>query len=194
MVTQRRTATLSPNHMGLDSVEIVILWEQSLGVSISNEDAATLFTPRMAIDFLATKLGARQHARGACLTLRAFSRLRRAISSAAGVPRNHIRPLARLRDLVPRVNRNSIWLKVQQESGVLSLPKLNWVPWLKLVPLTVGDLAYWVVAHTAHALKGPEEFWTRSEIRTVVRTVVTDVCGARDFSDDDHFVRDIGIC
>ena len=177
--------------MGLDSVEIVMLWEESLGVSITNEEAVTLLTPRMAIDLLATKLHSEISISGGCLTLRAFNRLRRAISCAAGVARSEIRPTARLRELVPRRGRRSTWKAVRSASLVTSLPSLTLG--LYLAPATVGDLAHWVVAHAAHALKAPHEQWTRSEIRIVVRTVVTEICGARDFSDDDQFIRDIGI-
>ena len=35
--------------------------------------------------------------------------------------------------------------------------------------------------------------WARSEIRQVVRAVITDVTCVEDFDDDDDFVRDIGI-
>jgi hypothetical protein len=57
----------------------------------------------------------------------------------------------------------------------------------------VGDLTRWAVVHATKELKGPGESWTRSEIRDVVRRVVSDVTGADEFDDDDDFIHDIGI-
>jgi hypothetical protein len=56
----------------------------------------------------------------------------------------------------------------------------------------MGDLTRWTIAHVAKELKRPGEPWTRSEIRSVVRAVVTDVTGVEDFEDDHDFVHDIG--
>jgi len=67
--------------MGLDSVEIVIGWEEALGVTITDAEATVTRTPRMAIDLLTAKLGAIDDHRGACLTLRAFNRVRRGLVS-----------------------------------------------------------------------------------------------------------------
>jgi hypothetical protein len=179
--------------MGLDSIEIVMLWEESLGVEIAAAEGSKLLTPRMAIDLLAVKLGADPDLRGGCLTLRAFNRIRRAMASAAGAPRHEIRPDARFRDLLPRRERDATWKAVRKASGISSLPSLSWGVVVSFAPVTVGELAHWVVAHAARSLKSPNEPWTHSEIRTVVRRGVTEICGARDFSDDDQFVRDIGV-
>ena len=56
--------------MGLDSVAIVIGWEEALGVSIENEEAETLTTPRLAVELLASKVGATD-GNGPCLCMRA---------------------------------------------------------------------------------------------------------------------------
>ena len=64
--------------------------------------------------------------------------------------------------------------------------------WLFL-PRTVADLTRWTIVHATKELRGKEESWTRSEIRDVVRAVVADVTGAREFDEDDDFIHDIGI-
>jgi len=173
--------------MGLDLVEIVMGWEESLGISIADTEAMTLRTPRQSIDLIATKLGAQDGSHGACLTLRAFHRLRHSIAKAAGVPRASVRPEARLRELVS-TRRRRTWEAVRSASGISSLPGLGW-----LTPRTVGDLTRWAVTHAAKELKRPGEPWTRSEIRTVVRAVVTDVTGIEDFEDNDDFIQEIGV-
>ena len=39
--------------MGLDTVEIVMCWEESLGISIPDRDAEHLVTPAKAVEYLA---------------------------------------------------------------------------------------------------------------------------------------------
>jgi hypothetical protein len=173
--------------MGLDAVEIVMGWEESFGISIANAEAEALRTPRQSIDLIATKLAAQDEPRRACLTLRAFHRLRNSITSAASVSRDRVRPEVRLRDLVSTERRRT-WEAVRSTCGISSLPGLGWFS-----PRTVGDLTRWIVAHAAKDLKRPGEPWTRSEIRSVVRAVVTDVTGVEDFEDDHDFIHDIGI-
>ena len=73
--------------------------------------------------------------------------------------------------------------------GIASLP----VPGHWFLPRTVGDLTRWAATYAAKDLKHPGEPWTRPEIRSVVRAVVTDVTGVNDFEDDHDFVHDIGI-
>ena len=173
--------------MGLDSVEMVMGWEEAFGISIADAEAEKLRTPREAIDLIASKLGARDMPRSGCLTLRAFHRLRRSMVSAAGVQRAVVRPESRLKDLMGE-DRRQRWEAVRSDCGISSLPKLGWFS-----PRTVGDLSVWVVANAAKDLKRPEEVWTRGEVREVVRAVVVEQTGVKDFADDADFVRDIGI-
>jgi len=42
--------------MGLDSVEIVIDWEEEFGIVITDAEATVLRTPRQAMDLITTKL------------------------------------------------------------------------------------------------------------------------------------------
>jgi hypothetical protein len=173
--------------MGLDSVEIVMGWEESFGISLDDAEAMTLRTPRESIELIATKLAANDDSRGACLTLRAFHRLRHSNSSAASISRERVRPSARLRDLVSTERRRT-WGAVRSSCGIAALPGLG-----LFAPRTVGDLTRWAVTHAAKDLKRPGEPWTRAEVRSVVRAVVTDVTGVKDFDDNHDFIRDIGI-
>lgn len=179
--------------MGLDSVEIVMGWEEALGVTITDAEATVTRTPRLAIDLVAAKLGAIDDHRGACLTLRAFNRVRRGFVFGAAVHRSAVTPDAKLRDLLPRHQRQACWHAVQAASGLPALPRLGWGFGIILAPTTVADVARSVVCISPKSLKTPNEPWTRNEIRIVVRTVVTEVCGAKGFSDDDDFIYDIGI-
>ena len=161
--------------MGLDSVEIVMGWEGALGVTITDAEATVIRTPRLAIDLLAAKLGAIDDHRGACLTLRAFHRVRYGFVSGAAVHRSQIKPEAKLRDLLPRHERRSRWNAVQIASGLPALPALDLGFGFFAAPTTVADVARWVVCSSPKTLKPADEPWTRDEIRTIVRTVVTEV-------------------
>lgn len=173
--------------MGLDSVEIVIGWEQSFDISISDAEAMALRTPRQAIELISSKLGVLEDPRRACLTQRAFHLLRRSITGGLGVPRHRVRPETRLRDLT-RGKHGSGWEAVRSACGVKELPGLGWFS-----PRTVGDLTHWAVANAASVIKGPGKKWSYQEVRSVVHAVLREVSGVGDFTDDDDFIRDLGI-
>ena len=174
--------------MGLDAVEIVMGWEESFGIKISNEEAEKLRTPKHSIDLIKAKLMVAENTPFACLSARAFYRLRRAILASSAVKRADVSPKTRVRELLPR-NRETAWELVRVESGFSELPSAGWLSQHR----TVADFTKWIVLHSAHKLKRSDETWSSGEIRYVVRAVVEDVTGAKDFADDADFVRDIGI-
>jgi hypothetical protein len=173
--------------MGLDSVELVIGWEESFGISIADAEAAMLCTPRQSVELIASRLSAQDLLPRPCLTLRAFYRLQQSIVSTTGISRQRIRPNTRLGD-VASVGGRRTWAAVRAHCGISALPGPGWFS-----PRTVGDLARWAVVHAAKELKPLNEPWTRPEIRSVVRAVISDVTGVKDFEDDDDFIHDIGI-
>ena len=179
--------------MSLDSVELVMSWEESFGISITDAEAETLSTARTAIDLISRKLGAVDTPASCCLTLRAFNRLRHAIATAAAVPRQQIRPDARLRDLLPRAERRAAWDTIRTVSGFSALPSLSGGRGWLFLPITLSDAMLWIVAHASRLLKPPDKPWTRGEIRTGVRAAISETSGLKHFSDDDHIVRDLGI-
>ena len=179
--------------MGLDSVEIVMGWEEALGVTITDAEAASIRTPGTAINLLCTKLGATNERRGACLSLRAFNRLRRGLVEGAGLSRNQITPKSKLRELLPDHESRSCWNAVQIASRLPKLPKLEWVFGMFVSRSTISDLVHSIICATPKALKSPDDQWTRQEIRTVVRAITSEISGAKDFSDKDDFIKDIGI-
>jgi hypothetical protein len=143
---------------------------------------------KQSVDLIKTKLRVAENITSACLSGRSFYRLRRAILASSVVKRNEIRPQARIRELFPR-NRHSAWDSVRIASGFRELPSTGWFSQHR----TIADFTKWVVLHAAHRLKRPDEPWSYGEIRYIVRAVVEDVTGTKDFADDADFVRDIGI-
>jgi len=175
--------------MGLDSVEIVMNLEESFGISIADQDAAELRTPRMIVDFFTNKLGGIDGPTRSCFTLRAFHRLRTSIISAAGVKRDQVRLDVCLKDLTGPDWRRTME-KVRSISGI-DLPKPSSFKWFERH--TVADFTRWIVVHAAKELRRSGEAWTRSDIRSVVRAVITNQLDLEDFGDDDDFVYDLGI-
>ena len=41
--------------MGLDSVELIIAWEEAFGITITDEEAARMLTPRDVIELIAAR-------------------------------------------------------------------------------------------------------------------------------------------
>lgn len=171
--------------MGLDSVELVMSWENAFGVTMTPAESEFITTPREATALFAVKLGARGG--GPCLSQRVFHRLRRALADVMGVKRGQVRRRTRIRDLVPRAEQGR-WAAVQAACGIPKLPAPGWFS-----PKTVEDLVRWAIVHAIRDLKPAGEAWTRAEVRCVVRTLTTDVTGLDEFKDDAEFIRDMGI-
>ena len=77
--------------MGLDSVEIVMAWEEAFSISITDAEAADLRTPRLAIDLICQKLKVRQ-GDDFCFSQRIFYLLRSAFITVLDYPRASITP------------------------------------------------------------------------------------------------------
>jgi len=170
--------------MGMDSVELIMGWEEAFGIPLSDDEAFVLRTPRQVIDLIARKVGATDQPYAACLALRAFHRLRSSVVSVTAIDKRSVRPAARLKDLASRRQ----WDGIRSKCGIQSLPN----PGL-FSPRTVADLIRWSVIHAARDLKPVDEPWSRAEIRNIVRAVVADVTGLDEFSDDDDFIEDLRV-
>ena len=173
--------------MGLDSVEIVMAWEEAFGISIADAEAATLRTPRMAVDLICQKLKVRA-GDDFCFSQRIFYLLRRAFVTVLACPRATITPRTRLGELIPVRGRQQVWTALSREAG-LPLPTTmlglgSWSP-------AVGELVTRLTGPFAGALVGTGAGWSRRQVREVVRAVVSQQIGFADYSDDADFVYDL---
>lgn len=115
--------------MGLDTVELVIDIEETFGITISDHEAADIVTVGQLCDFITARVplvGGTQSAR-ACLTSRAFYRLRQAFVHTVGVARENVQPAGDLALLLPWRHRRGLWHNLQQ-SLELNLPRLKRPP------------------------------------------------------------------
>jgi hypothetical protein len=171
--------------MGLDTVELVMGFEEAFGIAIVDEDAARLRTPRMVLDYVAARVAV-VPADG-CATQRTFYALRRGLR-AAGAADGPLRPGTPLRALTDRAAWPGLWTRVRAEAAEPEWPaSVPWSGFWSDGPATLGQLA----RHVATRPPAAGQPWTREQMELALRHVVDDVTGVREFSLDDEFVRDM---
>ena len=127
--------------MGLDSVELVVRFEDAFGIAIPDEVAADLTTPKKVTEYISSQLVASDER--SCLTQQAFYYLRGQFATALDIPRRNFRPDAHLDELVPLDHRRRVWAGIQSEVGPSAIPDLARPVWLfsALAFLTIATLA-----------------------------------------------------
>ncbi len=173
--------------MGLDTVEMIMEWEEAFNIEIPDRDTDRIRTPKDAIDYICGRLCVTDARGGSCLSMRAFHQLRNAVCQDAGVPRASMRPRARLND-VTRTDRRKAWRAICAAGGWKRLTGPAYVPGLGFFNITVEEVTYMLLARNARTLRKSDEPWTRSQIRCVVRATVSDTTRARNFKDEERFV------
>jgi acyl carrier protein len=109
--------------MGLDSVELVMAFEEKFAITIPDEEAEKMITPRHVIDYI---YGQVQHSDAkTCLSQRAFHRLRRAMQQELGLERRAIRPATALASIIPFSDRRSRWARLKQAAALKKWPELS---------------------------------------------------------------------
>lgn len=140
--------------MGLDGVELVMAFEESFGISISDGEAEKCVTPGMVIDLICQKL--RMTDAKTCQTQRAFYLLRRALMKHTNQPRAAITPATPLDQLLSRNSASVIWPLLGQSVEARTWPKLGLPRWLSntlwvlfgilalVMPVVLGALYPWL--------------------------------------------------
>lgn len=114
--------------MGLDTVELVIRFEQAFGIAIPDEDAEYLTTPRQVTYYVLSKL--RLTEQSTCISQQAFYRLRKEFVPVLGIRRSEFHPRAKLEQLIPVHNRKEVWSTFQTRLGEHALVDLARPDWL----------------------------------------------------------------
>jgi len=129
--------------MGLDLVELTIRIEEAFGISIPDEVAADLTTPRQVKFYILSQLKlAKQKT---CMSQQAFYLLRREFVPVLRIQRSHFHPSANLAQLIAEQDRISIWTALRSKMGEAVLPDLARPTWLIRL-LSVGTFATAVAA------------------------------------------------
>jgi len=136
--------------MGLDYVELVVSIEQSFCIQIPNEVAARLETPGLVIDYI-HGLQSTASSASACLSQKAFYRLRKACVDERLCSRGEFQPVADLNRIIPPSVRRKFWkrLVVHYDLNPAHLerpPALSWA-----LVLTVVSTSGWIAFRFAEA-------------------------------------------
>ncbi len=183
--------------MGLDGIEFIMAIEEALCLHIPDADATQLATPGMLIDYLATRLPTRNEE--ACLSQRAFYKVRAALVDRLEVPRTTVLTGSRLDDLFPEPGRASKWLEVQAIVGAKTWPAIgreSWFPDAARPKVErVGELAMFLLEREPTALREATEGWTRAQIAEVVHRIIDRELGIprHKYTEDSTFIRDMGV-
>lgn len=110
--------------MGLDSVELLIAFEDEFGISIDDADAARLTTPQEAADYVAYRLGAANGRPKRCLSQTGFHRLRAILVRQFGAKRGDVRPDSRIKDFLTG-NTRTQWGELKAALDATQLPGLT---------------------------------------------------------------------
>jgi hypothetical protein len=117
--------------MGLDTVELVIRFEEAFGITIPDDVATELTTPRRVSFYVLSQLDLAEHT--ACTSQQAFYFLRREFVPAFGIHRRDFRDTSNLAQLMPPKSRRQIWTTVRRQTGAAALPDLIRPRWLFLI-------------------------------------------------------------
>jgi len=176
--------------MGLDGVELIMAWEESFGISISDAEAERMFTTRQAVQMIYERVRGNAPEDQGCLSMRAFHRLRRAFQEE-GVPRRDIRPDARVASLLPSRQRRNILSAVNERAG---FPPLRRLPFgLQFTFGRIRDMVLDLVVGHHNCLRLPGHGWSVVQVREVVRAVMFAQLALQRFSDDAEFIKDLKI-
>jgi hypothetical protein len=114
--------------MGLDTVELAIRFEQAFGITIPDEDAGYLTTPRQVTYYVLSQLRLATESR--CMTQQAFYLVRKEFVPVLGIRRSEFHPRANLERLIPIHARKEIWTTLRVRLGDHALLDLVRPPWL----------------------------------------------------------------
>jgi len=176
--------------MGLDSVELVMEFEEAFGIGIPDAIASQMITPRDTINYIESTLGITPVTR--CLTQQTFYRLRRGLRCVLDKDVADS-PATAIRELSSRREWPSLWSRIREVAGDPNWPEgVPWKAWLIEGPRTLRELTLYVAMHLPAPDLERGESWTRQRIELMVRRIVWEQLRVPDFKLDDQYVRDMG--
>jgi len=131
--------------MGLDSVELVMEFEEAFGIKLEDEEVTKTVTPRMVIDLIFSKLKtAEEHV---CRSQRAFYAMRKVLVQTFGLERKAISPDLRFRDSIPKLREKELWEQFKAALASRDWPTLVLPRWMSrsILVLCLGVFAAGVI-------------------------------------------------
>jgi acyl carrier protein len=176
--------------VGLDTVELVMAFEEVFGLEIPNAAAARMRTVRDVIDYVAARKPSVPAT--ACSTQQTFYVIRRALGPVAGRHRR-LTPDTRLGELSDREGWPRIWERVRTKGGSAWPASVPQKSWWRDGPQTLGELTLFVEASRKRTPHPAGEPWTRDAVTGTVRQVIYEEQGIWKVHLDDSFVEDLGL-
>lgn len=177
--------------MGLDGVEIVLAVEEAFGIAIPDADAAEMITPAMMIAYVQEAVGSRADTK-ACISQRAFHRVRAGLIKATGVERSMVTLDTKIKTLFSGPRRSEMWKAFQDHTAIGALPPLHFGTGWLFSPKSVNELVSIALSQSASGLR-KDRSWTNEEVRQIIRQIISDQLGVKRFRDSDEFVKDLGV-
>jgi hypothetical protein len=178
--------------LGLDLLEFAWSVENAFGLHIPEADSATLATPGLLIDYLASRLS--PGASSQCVDQIAFFKIRGAAIRVLNQPRHAIRPETSWASVLPRgAERRHSWELLQHAVSLPVWPKLSVLGSIPRDAATVGSTATFVATRCPGAVKGTTGTWTNAEITRVIRRLMAQELGVTQFNRSDRFSEDLRI-
>lgn len=176
--------------MGLDTVELILTWEDTFGISISDAEARSMFNTRQVVAGIFEKVKSEKPEDGGCLALRAFLRLRHCFKEH-GLPAHGVRPDTALSDLLPGAQRRDRLNAVITHARFTPMRRLPFG--LQFAAGRLRDVIADIVIRDHTVLRMAGHGWSRRQVRELVRAVVYRQFALRKYSDEARFVKDLGL-
>lgn len=135
--------------MGLDTVELVIRFEDAFGVAIPDKVATELTTPRQVTEYLATQLNVGRQT--SCISQQAFYRLRRELLPLTKTRRAEFRPTVMLSHLFPVESRKGLWNEARSQMVLPDLVRPKWLVYGLTLLIIVTTI---IVASQSYGISG----------------------------------------
>ncbi len=196
--------------MGLDSVELLMSFEDKFGVSIPDAEAENIVTVQQMVDSIFEKI--KLNPNDKCLSQIVFYRIRRAFEEF-GNEKINITPNTKMSDLLSKTDLQSDWTNLEIKIG-LKIPELVDLDLDKTLNKQVKFLGFkifdrtepvadntlrkftdWIVSMNSYELIKIENISIRYEIERIICGIIEDRIGVPLSEIESHhsFTKDLGI-
>lgn len=188
--------------MGLDSVELVLAFEEAFQISISDQEAGRMRTPRDVIECIASKLDAKAQSETVVIRAKEESvwvKLTDALR-VLGVIDGAVMRDQILEDVfADRSARRLQWRHLKEQLDIKAWPHLSWFGLgsdFRSQVKTLGDLSDWMSRHLLQPLSANElQALTRGDIAFIIKHLVMEQLSLPEakYGEDKRFIEDMGV-
>ena len=181
--------------MGLGTVELVMEFEDEFELTIPDDEAERIETVGQAVDYIEAvlRLRARPSRNDPCPSARQFREVRKGLQSWFNVPRQTIRPAARIGELIPAGPPRARWGEFARRHA-LPEPPFSFFP-TRRFPTTDTTLR-----ELLHSSRRGNYFTPSGEVDSeriwqMVREIVSEQAGVKveTLQRDTHFINDLNL-